>query len=119
MIRLRNFLRRIGRYFPPNWWLAALVAIDGYLFVRPVLGRAVDYPMDYWLSFDSWRDAMDAVGLLQIPRVILGAGLLLMAAGLVLKARIAWAFSLVLLGAIGVVAGGTAGMACCWPTRAC
>lgn len=105
MIRLRNFLRRIGRYFPPNWWLAALVAIDGYLFVRPVLGRAADYPLDYWLSFDSWRDAMDAVGLLQIPRVILGAGLLLMAAGLVLKARIAWAFSLVLLGAVGVVAG--------------
>lgn len=67
MIRLRNFLRRIGRYFPPNWWLAALVAIDGYLFVRPVLGRAVDYPMDYWLSFDSWRDAMDAVGLADFP----------------------------------------------------
>ncbi|WZB68982.1 ion channel [Achromobacter xylosoxidans] len=47
---------------------------------------------------------MQVVGLLEIPRLVLGVGLQVIALGLILKARIAWAFSLVLLIGVGTFA---------------
>jgi len=100
--------------FPPNWCLAILVALDGYAFMHPVLREVRAREYSFWLALDNWHEIMRVVGLLEIPRLVLGVGLQVIALGLILKARIAWAFSLVLLIGIGTFAilgdGGRAGL---------
>jgi voltage-gated potassium channel len=64
--------------------------------------RAREY--GFWLAIDNWHEVMRVVGLLEIPRLVLGVGLQVIALGLILKARIAWAFSLVLLIGVGTFA---------------
>lgn len=97
-------LRRLLALIPPNWCLAILVALDGYAFMHPVLREVRAREYSFWLALDNWRDVMQVVGLLEIPRLVLGAGLQVIALGLILKARIAWAFSLVLLIGVGTFA---------------
>lgn len=114
---LTGLARRVRRVFslvPPNWCLAILVALDGYAFMHPVLREVRAREYSFWLALDNWHDVMQVVGLLEIPRLVLGVGLQIIAIGLILKARIAWAFSLVLLIGIGTFAilgeGGRAGL---------
>lgn len=111
---LRHRLRKLLALFPPNWCLAILVALDGYAFMHPVMREVRAREYSFWLALDNWRDIMNVVGLLEIPRLVLGVGLQVIALGLILKARIAWAFSLVLLIGIGTFAilgdGGRAGL---------
>ncbi|HAP24904.1 MAG TPA: voltage-gated potassium channel protein [Achromobacter sp.] len=111
---LRHRLRKILALFPPNWCLAILVALDGYAFMHPVLREVRAREYSFWLALDNWHEIMRVVGLLEIPRLVLGVGLQVIALGLILKARIAWAFSLVLLIGIGTFAilgdGGRAGL---------
>lgn len=111
---LRHRLRKILAVFPPNWCLAILVALDGYAFMHPVLREVRAREYSFWLALDNWHEIMRVVGLLEIPRLVLGVGLQVIALGLILKARIAWAFSLVLLIGIGTFAilgdGGRAGL---------
>lgn len=106
--------RKVLALFPPNWCLAILVALDGYAFMHPVLREVRVREYSFWLALDNWHDVMRAVGVLEIPRLVLGAGLQVIALGLILKARIAWAFSLVLLIGVGTFAilgdGGRAGL---------
>lgn len=97
-------LRRLLALIPPNWCLAILVALDGYAFMHPVLREVRAREYSFWLALDNWRDVMQVVGLLEIPRLVLGVGLQVIALGLILKARIAWAFSLVLLIGVGTFA---------------
>ncbi|MGE8658181.1 MAG: voltage-gated potassium channel protein [Achromobacter sp.] len=96
--------RRVLALIPPNWCLAILVALDGYAFMHPVLREVRAREYSFWLALDNWHDVMQVVGLLEIPRLVLGVGLQIIALGLILKARIAWAFSLVLLIGIGTFA---------------
>lgn len=111
---LRHRLRKLLAFFPPNWCLAILVALDGYAFMHPVLREVRAREYSFWLALDNWHEIMRVVGLLEIPRLVLGVGLQVIALGLILKARIAWAFSLVLLIGIGTFAilgdGGRAGL---------
>ncbi|CAB3650052.1 voltage-gated potassium channel protein [Achromobacter pestifer] len=111
---LRHRFRRVLAFFPPNWCLAILVALDGYAFMHPVLREVRAREYSFWLALDNWHEVMRVVGLLEIPRLVLGVGLQVIALGLILKARIAWAFSLVLLIGIGTFAilgdGGRAGL---------
>ncbi|KRC72938.1 Voltage-gated potassium channel Kch [compost metagenome] len=111
---LRHRLRKVLALFPPNWCLAILVALDGYAFMHPVLREVRAREYSFWLALDNWHEIMRVVGLLEIPRLVLGVGLQVIALGLILKARIAWAFSLVLLIGIGTFAilgdGGRAGL---------
>ncbi|PTX04407.1 voltage-gated potassium channel protein [Achromobacter mucicolens] len=111
---LRHRLRKILAFFPPNWCLAILVALDGYAFMHPVLREVRAREYSFWLALDNLHEIMRVVGLLEIPRLVLGVGLQVIALGLILKARIAWAFSLVLLIGIGTFAilgdGGRAGL---------
>jgi len=111
---LRHRLRKILAFFPPNWCLAILVALDGYAFMHPVLREVRAREYSFWLALDNWHEIMRVVGLLEIPRLVLGVGLQVIALGLILKARIAWAFSLVLLIGIGTFVilgdGGRAGL---------
>jgi voltage-gated potassium channel len=53
-----------------------------------------------WLAMDNLNALLQS-GAAGLPRLMLGAGLQLMALGLILRARIAWAFSLLLLIAVG------------------
>lgn len=114
LTRLTHRLRRTLAFVPPNWCLAILVALDGYAFMHPVLREVLGLEYSFWLALDNWHDVMQVVGLLEIPRLVLGVGLQIIALGLILKARIAWAFSLVLLIGIGTFAilgdGGRAGL---------
>nr|WP_315526269.1 voltage-gated potassium channel protein [uncultured Achromobacter sp.] len=111
---LRQRFRKVLAFFPPNWCLAILVALDGYAFMHPVLREVRAREYSFWLALDNWHEVMRVVGLLEIPRLVLGVGLQVIALGLILKARIAWAFSLVLLIGIGTFAilgdGGRAGL---------
>ncbi|MGW8308015.1 MAG: voltage-gated potassium channel protein [Achromobacter pulmonis] len=104
MTSLARRLRRLLALVPPNWCLAVLVALDGYAFMHPVLREVRAREYSFWLALDNWRDLMQVVGLLEIPRLVLGVGLQVIALGLILKARIAWAFSLVLLIGVGTFA---------------
>ncbi|MFY2566757.1 voltage-gated potassium channel protein [Achromobacter ruhlandii] len=114
MTGLARRVRRVLSLVPPNWCLAILVALDGYAFMHPVLREVRAREYSFWLALDNWHDVMQVVGLLEIPRLVLGVGLQIIAIGLILKARIAWAFSLVLLIGIGTFAilgeGGRAGL---------
>ncbi|MGE8638943.1 MAG: voltage-gated potassium channel protein [Achromobacter sp.] len=111
---LRQRFRKVLVFFPPNWCLAILVALDGYAFMHPVLREVRAREYSFWLALDNWHEVMRVVGLLEIPRLVLGVGLQVIALGLILKARIAWAFSLVLLigiGTFGILGdGGRAGL---------
>lgn len=114
LTRFTRRLRRALAVVPPHWCLAILVALDGYAFMHPVLREVRSRQYSFWLALDNWRDLMQVVGLLEIPRLVLGMGLQVIALGLILKARIAWAFSLVLLIGVGTFAilgdGGRAGL---------
>lgn len=111
---LRQRFRKLLAFFPPNWCLAILVALNGYAFMHPVLREVRAREYSFWLALDNWHEVMRVVGLLEIPRLVLGVGLQVIALGLILKARIAWAFSLVLLVGIGTFAilgqGGRTGL---------
>ncbi len=103
-VPLKHRLRKLLALFPPNWCLAILVALDGYAFMHPVLREVRAREYGFWLAIDNWHEVMRVVGLLEIPRLVLGVGLQIIALGLILKARIAWAFSLVLLIGVGTFA---------------
>lgn len=102
-LRIRNRLRRLFGHLPMGWILAALVIVDGYLFLQPGLSAVRQAPAhgwSGWLSMDT-LNALLQTGVAGLPRLVLGAGLQVMALGLILRARIAWAFSLLLLIAVG------------------
>ena len=101
---LSRRFKKMRALFSPNWCLAILVALDGYAFMHPVLREVRAREYSFWLALDNWHEVMRVVGLLEIPRLVLGVGLQVIAIGLILKARIAWAFSLVLLIGIGTFA---------------
>lgn len=79
-------LRKALAFIPPNWCLAILVALDGYAFMHPVLREVRAREYSFWLALDNWHDVMQVVGLLEIPRLVLGVGLQIIALGLILKA---------------------------------
>lgn len=100
---IRNRLARVLGGAPLGWILAALVVLDGYLFLQPGLSAVRQVPVQGWrgwLAVDSLNALLQS-GAAGLPRLMLGAGLQLMALGLILRARIAWAFSLLLLIAVG------------------
>lgn len=100
---VRNRLARALGGAPLGWILAVLVVIDGYLFLQPGLSAVRQVPVHGWrgwLAMDNLNALLQS-GLAGLPRLMLGAGLQLMALGLILRARIAWVFSLLLLIAVG------------------
>lgn len=94
---LMRLFHRIKGRISPVFCLAAMVAINGYLILAPVLTRALKYMPQTLGSFSTWKETLGMLGLLEIPRFVIGLGLILMAIGLSLKARTAWVFTLFLL----------------------
>ncbi|MES2869061.1 MAG: voltage-gated potassium channel protein [Pseudomonadota bacterium] len=77
--------------------VALLVAINGFLLFVPVLQRGIAHANTVTGSFDTWKEALSFLALLEIPGFVVGFVLLLMSLGLLIKSRISWFFALLLL----------------------
>ena len=77
--------------------VALLVAINGFLLFIPVLQRGVAHANAASGSFDTWKEALNFIALLEIPGFVVGFVLILMSLGLLIRSRISWFFSLLLL----------------------
>jgi len=77
--------------------LPAAVFVAGLWFIAPLVIGVMRGDHQSWFAQDSWRDVLDAVGLAQLPRVVISLSLVLMSIGLLSRARVAWAFTLVML----------------------
>ncbi|KMN00765.1 voltage-gated potassium channel protein [Pseudomonas psychrophila] len=77
--------------------VALLVAINGFLLFLPVLQRGIAHANTVSGSFDSWKEALRFLDLLEIPGFVVGFVLVLMSLGLLIKSRISWFFALLLL----------------------
>lgn len=77
--------------------LAAAVMVSGIWLMFPLLYGVFTGERFGWFGEQSWREMIDAVGLFRLPRVVIAISLILMSFGLLARARVAWAFSLVLL----------------------
>ena len=84
--------RQINRYVPTV--LAIMVAVSGITLIYPFLHRLWLGEHLQWFDQVSWRDVLDTIGLIELPRVFMGFCLLLMSIGLAMRARLAWTFSL-------------------------
>lgn len=89
--------QKISRNRYIHWILSLVVAIGGLWQIQPLVMRVLSGEHLSWFLNDSWRSIIDAIGLVQLPRVMISLALILMSIGLVLRARIAWVLTLVLL----------------------
>lgn len=95
--------KKLLNLYKPSWILAILVAANGYWFIKPAIQHSLDILPSLLDWEGGWSSLIDEIGLTQLPRLILGAGLIIMSIGLALKARLAWAFSLLLLIIVAVI----------------
>lgn len=106
---LRSVLARGARLvhrFPWHWLIAALVAADGYLFLRPLWQAIGSQGLLQNLQIRDGAGVaafLDSGGIAQMSRLMLGLGVQVMAIGLLYRARIAWTITLLLLAAVGTV----------------
>jgi voltage-gated potassium channel len=95
---------RLARQLPWHWLIAILVAIDGYLFLAPLWQLVRDQGLLQALQVRDGAGVstfLDSGGIGLMSRLMLGVGVQVMAVGLLYRARIAWAMSLVLLAVVG------------------
>ncbi|MFC4297092.1 voltage-gated potassium channel protein [Castellaniella hirudinis] len=95
---------RLMRRFPWHWLVAALVAFDGYLFLQPFWRTVGTQGVLQALQVRDGAGVtafLDSGGIAQMARLVLGAGVQVMAVGLLYRARIAWTMSLLLLALMG------------------
>ena len=74
--------------------VALVAAINGMALILPVLQRGIAHSDAAGGVFNSWKDALSFLALLEIPGFVVGFLLVLMSIGLLLKSRISWFFSL-------------------------
>ncbi len=77
--------------------LVLMVAHNGYLMLSPVLHRVIDNAPQRLDDFHSWHDALGFLAAMDIPRFMIGLVLLCMAFTLLMRTRIAWFSSVLLL----------------------
>lgn len=77
--------------------LAVAVFISGLMFISPLIVSVFNGEHLTWFNQDSWRAVINAIGLAQLPRVVIALSLVLMSFGLLSRARVAWVFTLVML----------------------
>lgn len=83
--------------FPANLWLGILVFVYAWIFVWPLTIRLWASEHHVWLLNESWQDVINTIGLIELPRLAVGLGMMIMSAGLLWRARIAWVLSLTML----------------------
>jgi voltage-gated potassium channel len=94
---IAHLLHQFNQYFRVSIpaVLAIMVAVSSVTLIYPMVHRV--WVGEYEGLFDqasSWREIIDAIGLIELPRVFIGLCLLLMSVGLAMRARLAWGFSL-------------------------
>ena len=88
----------INKVFPANLWLGLLVFVYAWIFIWPLAVRILASEHHGWLLLnESWQNVMDTIGLIELPRLAVGLGMMIMSAGLLWRARIAWVLSLTML----------------------
>lgn len=88
---------KLSQFFPANIWLGLLVFLDAWILVWPLIVRILASEHHGWLLNENWQDLIDTIGLIELPRLAIGLGMMIMSVGLLWRARIAWMLSLVLL----------------------
>ncbi len=96
---IRRIIRGIGQRLEQqaHSLLALAVLVSGIWFIAPLLVGVLRGEHVVWFAQDSWREVLDTIGLSQLPRVVISLSLVLMSFGLLSRARVAWAFTLVVL----------------------
>jgi voltage-gated potassium channel len=84
------------KYFEPQYWLPILVLIDGVLYMVPLIERILAGDHIQWMQLSSWRLIIEAIGLIELPRVVISLAMIFMTIGLINRARIAWVLATVL-----------------------
>ncbi|WP_337262288.1 MULTISPECIES: voltage-gated potassium channel protein [unclassified Serratia (in: enterobacteria)] len=98
-----SVLKKIKRFIPVTFVLALMVAHNGYLILSPIFWQLLQHSHELLNSTHSWHDTMGFLDTMDIPRLMIGVVLIFMAIILLLKARLAWFFSLILFGCIVIV----------------
>ncbi|WP_411753186.1 voltage-gated potassium channel protein [Serratia sp. (in: enterobacteria)] len=98
-----KIIRKIENYVPPTFILALMVAHNGYLILSPILWHGLQHSDDFLENFSSWQQALGFLDAMDIPRFMIGIVLFFMAGMLLLKTRVAWFFSLLMLSCIVIV----------------
>lgn len=93
----KNRSQIIQGIFPANLWLGLLIFLDAWIFIWPLVSRIMASEHHGWLLNENWQDLIDTIGLIELPRLALGLGMMIMSIGLLWRARIAWLMSLILL----------------------
>lgn len=77
--------------------LALMVAHNGYMMLRPILLLVMENAPEKLRNFHSWQEALSFLETFDIPRFMMGLVLFCMAFTLLMRTRIAWFSSLLLL----------------------
>jgi voltage-gated potassium channel len=97
MKALARRLRTFATTAAPHGYLSVLLVLDGLMLLRPVAENVLRHARGSW--FEDWISLINAFGVLALPQAVIAAGLTLMSLGIALRARVAWALSLLLLAA--------------------
>lgn len=95
-----NKIKRGYELFPIHWLLAFLVATHGFILLKaalPDVYALLKTPSTNWLEIKNLHELVDSILLEALFALMLGAGLITNAIGLILRARTAWFMSLFLL----------------------
>lgn len=99
----RDTINKIKHWYaklPVHWLLALLVAIHGIVLLKAVLPTVyalLKTPSTSWLDVQDIHEFLDSTFIEVLFALMLGAGLVINALGLTLRARTAWFMSLFLL----------------------
>ena len=88
---------QLNRMFPAHLWLGLLVLLDAFIFIWPLGIRIAASEHHIWLLKESWQDLINSIGLVELPALAIGLGLMVMSVGLFWRARVAWVLSIVLI----------------------
>ncbi|MGS0891108.1 voltage-gated potassium channel protein [Burkholderia stagnalis] len=95
MKQLATLPRRLFASIGLQWYLAVLLALDAFMVLRPVIEHAHLGRHGAWLA--DLLHLVDDAGLVVLPQIVVATGLATMAIGIVLRARVAWVLSILLL----------------------
>jgi len=93
----KNPALKISNMLPANLWLGLLVFVYAWFFIWPLTIRLLASEHHVWLLNENWQDLINTIGLIELPRLAVGLGMMLMSAGLLWRARLAWVLSLTML----------------------
>lgn len=96
-MRIKGLLRKLHRPSLIICCLVLLVAHNGYLMLSPVLTRVIHHLPEHTTTFHSWQDTLSFLEGMDIPRFMVGLALVCMALTLLMRTRIAWFSSVMLL----------------------